>query len=279
MSRAEQPGLPESDPQDTLAPERRREILRQAISVGAATGAYGVSFGALATAAGLSVLQAQALSALLFTGGSQFAIVGILAAGGAGSAAIATSSLLGVRNGLYALEDAQFLKVRGLRRVAAAQLTIDESTAVGLAQPEESGKRLGFWATGLAVFVLWNLTTFIGALAGNALGDPKKYGLDAAAAAAFCALVWPRLRSADALVTAAFAAALALAAAPHTPAGVPVLIAVIAAVVVGVRRHPGLHEKPIDITDHPAHPHDPDADRPSAAGDPAEGDGHSGGRP
>ncbi len=220
-----------------LPPERRRTVLRQALSVAVATGAYGISFGALSVAAGLSILQTQALSLLLFSGGSQFAFVGVLAAGPAGApAAIATSTLLGVRNGLYGLQVARLLGVRGPRRVAAAQLTIDESTAVGVAQPEAAAGRIGFWATGIGVFVLWNLATLAGALAGDAMGDPRTYGLDAAAAAAFCALLWPRLKSADAFAIAAASAVIAVLLAPHTPAGVPVLVAATTALVAGLWR-------------------------------------------
>ena len=220
----------------TLPRQRRREVLRQSLSVGVATGAYGISFGALSVAAGLSLWQTMALSALLFSGGSQFALVGIVAAGGSGAAAIATSSLLGVRNGLYGLQVSRLLDVRGLRRAAAAQLTIDESTAVAIGQPEQPAGRVGFWATGLAVFVLWNLMTLVGAVIGNALGDPRRYGLDAAAAAAFLALLWPRLRSADARAVGVAAALVALLLAPHSPAGIPVLVAALAAVVIGVWR-------------------------------------------
>ena len=217
-----------------LAPARRRAVLRQSLSVAVATGAYGVSFGALSVAAGLDLLQTQALSLLLFSGGSQFAFVGVLAAGPAGApAAIATSTLLGVRNGLYGLQVSRLLDARGPSRVAAAQLTIDESTAVGVAQPEAAAGRLGFWATGIGVFVLWNLTTLLGALAGDAMGDPRRYGLDAAAAAAFCALLWPRLRSADAFAIAAAAAVVAVVLAPHAPAGVPVLVAATTALAAG----------------------------------------------
>lgn len=210
-------------------------VTRQALSVGVATGAYGISFGALSVAAGLDILQTQALSVLLFTGGSQFAVVGILGAGGSGAAAIATSTLLGVRNGLYGLEMSRELGVRGWRRVAAAQLTIDESTAVAVAQGDPQTARRGFWLTGLSVFVAWNLMTLVGALLGNALGDPKAWGLDAAAAGAFCALLWPRLRRREALGTAGLAVALALAIAPHVPTGVPVLVAALAAVAVAAR--------------------------------------------
>jgi predicted branched-subunit amino acid permease len=226
-----------------LAPARRREVLRQSLSVGLATGAYGISFGALSVAAGLSVLQTQALSALLFSGGSQFAFVGLMAGGlGGAPAAIATSTLLGVRNGLYGLQVSRLLDARGLRRLAAAHVTIDESTAVGVAQPEERAGRLGFWATGVAVFVLWNLMTLVGALIGDALGDPRDYGLDAAAAAAFCGLLWPRLKSRDAVAIAALAAVIAVVLAPHAPPGVPVLAAAGSALLAGL--WPTAHRDP-----------------------------------
>jgi predicted branched-subunit amino acid permease len=218
------------------------------VSVGIATGAYGISFGALSVAAGLNIWQTIALSALLFSGASQFAVVGIVAAGGAGGAAVATSTLLGMRNGLYGLQMSRLLGVRGLRRVPAAQLTIDESTAVAIAQPERSAQRLGFWGTGLSVFVLWNLTTILGAVVGNALGDPKRFGLDAAAPAAFCALLWPRLKSGDARAVAAVAAVIALAVAPHAPAGVPVLVAALAAIVAGLLP-PRAASDPTDLPD------------------------------
>ena len=223
-------------PTSSLEPAVRTEVLRQSWSVGVATGAYGVSFGALAVAAGLDVWQAQALSALMFTGGSQFAFVGIIAAGGlaAAPAAIATAALLGLRNGLYAIQNALYLGVRGPRRIVAAQLTIDESTAVGIAQDVVPAKRLGFWHTGVAVFIFWNLATLAGALLGNALGDPRRFGLDAAAAAAFCALLWPRLRSRDAVATAVLAALIAALSSPFVPAGVPVILAALAALVVGL---------------------------------------------
>ncbi len=226
--------VPEPRPEPPLADQRRTQVLRQSLSVAVATGAYAISFGALSVAAGLDLWQTIALSALLFSGASQFAIVGVIAAGGSGAAAVATSALLGIRNGLYGLQMSRLLEVSGLRRFAAAQLTLDESTAVSVAQPERSAQRLGFWATGLAVFVMWNLLTILGAFVGNALGDPKRFGLDAAAPAAFCGLLWPRLKSGDARAVAAVAAVIALVVAPHAPAGIPVLVAALAAIVAGL---------------------------------------------
>ncbi len=224
----------------TLPAERRRAVLRQSLSVGVATGAYGISFGALSVAAGLDVLQTQALSLILFSGGSQFAFVGIIAAGGLASApaAIGASTLLGVRNGLYALQMARILEVSGVRRVVAAQLTIDESTAVGVVQPEREASRLGFWLTGLVVFAFWNLTTLLGAVIGDALGDPRRFGLDAAAASAFCALLWPRLHHRDAVAIAVVAAFIAILLAPVVPPGIPVLAAAAAAVIAAARPGP-----------------------------------------
>ncbi|MGL5857793.1 MAG: AzlC family ABC transporter permease [Angustibacter sp.] len=210
--------------------------MRQGLVVGAATGLYGVSFGALATTAGLSTWQALAMSLLLFSGGSQFAFIGVLASGGNHALAIATSSLLGVRNGLYGMQVRGWLGVRGVRRLLAAQLTIDESTAVGLAQPEPWARRWGFWTTGIAVYIGWNAATAVGAVVGDTLGDPRRYGLDAMAAAAFLALLWPRLRSREPRLVAGCAAVVAAGCVPWAPAGVPVLVAGLVAVVVSAAR-------------------------------------------
>jgi predicted branched-subunit amino acid permease len=203
--------------------------------VAAAVSTYGVSLGALSVAAGLSIAQTCALSVLMFTGGSQFALIGVIGAGGGGIAAVASAGLLGIRNAFYGLQVAPMLGVRGPRRLLAAQGTIDESTAVGTAQLVTSASRpelarLGFWVTAGAVFTLWNLATLIGAVIGNQLGDPRRYGLDAAAAAAFLALLWPRLRRIRPRAVAGVAALVALLLVPEAPAGVPVL----AAAVVGV---------------------------------------------
>lgn len=208
----------------------------QAVSVSVATGAYAVSFGALSVAAGLDLWQTMALSLLVFSGGSQFAFVGVIAAGGANVAAVATSTFLGLRNGFYGVGLAPVLRpLRGPRKVVAAQVTIDESTAVALAQPHDDvpARREGFWWTGIGVFVLWNAITVVGALLGSRIGDPSQWGLDAAAAAAFLALVWPRLGTRRAQAVAAASAVLALALTPLLPAGLPVLAAAVVAIVAG----------------------------------------------
>jgi 4-azaleucine resistance transporter AzlC len=221
-------------PDATVPAEQRRTIVGESLAVGIATGAYGISFGAVGVAAGLSVLQTCALSLLVFTGASQFALVGVVAAGGAPISGALAAILLGTRNTLYGLRMAPLLAFHGWRRAAAAHVLLDESTAMAVNRETRPAARLGFLTTGIAVFVLWNLATLGGALAGTTIGDPRTYGLDAAVGAAFLALLWPRLSDRRSRVVAVVAAGVALGLVPLTAAGVPVLAAGGVALLAGV---------------------------------------------
>lgn len=198
---------------------------RMGLSIAVATGLYGISFGALAVAAGLTLWQAQALSVLMFTGGSQFAFIGVLAGGGSGAAALGAASLLGVRNAVYGMQMQRLLRLRGWRQCLAAQVTIDESAATALAQTDAAEQRRGFWVAGLGVFVLWNLFTLLGAWLGDALGDPAQWGLDGAAVAAFLGLLWPRLHQREPVALAVVAGVVTAAALPWLPPGLPIVLA------------------------------------------------------
>ena len=211
--------------------------VRDALSVSLTVGFYGVAFGATSVAAGFSVLQSCLFSLLTFSGASQFAAVGVVASGGAGISAIATAALLGTRNALYGIQMAPLVKVKGLKRVAAAQITIDESTGVALAQASRGTEamRYGFWLTGTGVFLFWNVFTFLGAFGAKSLGDPASWGLDAAVPAAFLGLVWPRLETMYLRLVAASAMAFALLVTPWLPAGLPIIASVFVAVAFGWR--------------------------------------------
>jgi predicted branched-subunit amino acid permease len=219
-----------------------RDVVKQGLSVAIATGLYGISFGALGVSSGLDIWQTCVTSLLLFSGGSQFALIGVLGGGGGVGAAIAASSLLGVRNTLYGLQLTPMMAPKGWWRIPVAQLTIDESTAVAIAQPTRRLGRLGFWVTGIAIYVGWNLSTLVGALVGGAIGDPEQYGLDAAASAAFLALLWPRLMRREPVVVAIVAALVAAALVPVVPVGLPVIAAALVAVAFGLRRPRGTRE-------------------------------------
>lgn len=228
----------------TLSDAERRAF-RTGISVGIAVAAYGVSFGALSVAAGLDVLQTCFLSLVLFSGGSQFALIGIIASGGVAASipAITSSTFLALRNGIYAIRVVSVLgPLPWWKKIFAAHLTIDESTAVALAQEKVSAQRVGFWTTGIAIYIGWNLATLAGALLGNLVGDVSQFGLDAVAAAAFVGLLWPRLKQLQATAVAVIAAVLATVLIPFSPPGVPVLAAALVAIVVGLTNW--LHREP-----------------------------------
>ena len=199
--------------------------MRIALSISLATGLYGISFGALAVASGFSVAQAVALSLLMFTGGSQFAFIGVAGAGGTGLAAFGAAALLGIRNAVYGTQINRMLKPRGARKALAAQVTIDESTAVAVGQQDADEQWRGFWTAGLGVYVLWSLCTLLGALLGDTLGDPRRWGLDGAAVAAFLGLLWPRLRAREPVVIAIVCALVTVLSLPWLPPGLPVLLA------------------------------------------------------
>ena len=207
------------------------------LSISVAVGLYGISFGALAVAAGLSVWQAVALSALMFTGGSQFAFIGVLSGGGSLAAAATAASLLGLRNAVYGVQINALLRPRRAVRPLQAHLTIDESTATAVAQVSADERRRGFWAAGVGVWVLWNLFTLLGALLGERLGDPAAWGLDGAAVAAFLGLLWPRLTNRDAHAIAIAAAFVTLVAVPLVPPGIPIILAAAVSAAMTVAQH------------------------------------------
>ena len=228
--------------------EMRDRELRDPLAVGAATGAYGLSFGALAVTSGVSVAQACALSLLLFSGASEFAFVGLVGTAASPLSTVLTAKFLGARNAFYGIRLSRILDLSGPRRFLAAQLTIDESAAIAFAHEDRTKAQRAFWLTGAAVFVLWNLATFVGALAAASIADPKVFGLDAAAPAAFIALLAPRLRGSLVWRLAIVAALVALLTTPIMPSGVPVLLAAGLAIGAGWRQP---EERPGNIEEAP----------------------------
>jgi predicted branched-subunit amino acid permease len=198
-------------------------------------GTSGLAFGAAAVASGLSVAQACVLSLVAYTGASQFALSAAVAGGGNLIAGTASAVLLGSRNGLYGLRLASLLDFRGPFRLLAAQGITDESTALALGQqalgrPGRAAARAGFLATFASLYLTWNAATLAGALGAGRLGSPDSFGLDVVGPAAFLALLWPRLRDGRTERTVALAgAAIALAATPFFPPGLPVVLAAVAA--------------------------------------------------
>ena len=224
-----------------LPSRETRSIDTNALGIGIATGAYALSFGAISVASGLSIFQTQALSLIMFTGASQFAFVGVIGAGGGAVIAIVTALLLGARNSLYALSLGPILTPAKKHVPHTALLTIDESTAMALRYNEsKKTSRRAFFATGLSVYVFWNIGTAFGSLGASALSDPGILGLDAAIPAGFLALLWPRLTGSSSsenrkMWSVALASAMvAIILIPFLRPGLPVLFSAFVAVLASI---------------------------------------------
>lgn len=220
---------------DRLDPELR-PVATASAAVGIVIGAFGAVFGVAAVAAGSSVLQACVMSLLVFTGASQFSAVSVVADGGSTAAALSSSLLLASRNGVYGLTMARVLRGSLARRLGAAHLVLDESTAMATAQTGRREQATAFWVTGLAVFVFWNLGTLAGALVGSEI-DPARWGLDAALPAGFVAMVWPQFRTRNGRLAGLIGALVCLITIPFVPVGVSILCASVA-VLIGIRPLP-----------------------------------------
>lgn len=210
----------------TVASRSPSRTLTGAAGIGIAVGVYGVSFGVLGVAAGLSPAQVCVMSMLTFTGASQFAFVGVLAAGGGALAALGPAVTLALRNAAYGLSLAPILPARLRDRALLAHLVIDESAAMARAQDDPTQSRRAFLYTGVSVWLGWNAGTLAGALLGGGLGNPRALGLDAMFPAAFLALLAPQLRRPGAATAAIAGAIIATVLVPFAPAGVPVIAAV-----------------------------------------------------
>jgi 4-azaleucine resistance transporter AzlC len=217
---------------DEPFPERS-EIRHAVVGIGLYAGAFGATFGAVATTSGLSVIQAVVMSAVMFTGASQFALAGVVAAGGSPLAAISTALLVGLRNAFYGVPIARIVRPRGVRRLWTAHFVIDETTAMAIGQRAPLAGRYAFWATGLTLFTLWNLGTLAGAVIGSGI-DTSTLGLDAAAPAIFLALLWPQLKRDHAQSVALGAIVLSMALVTVVPAGIPIVAAAVVAIAAGL---------------------------------------------
>jgi predicted branched-subunit amino acid permease len=211
-----------------------RPVVTASITLGAAVGVFAVTFGVGAVAAGATVWQTCAMSLLVFTGASQFSAVSIVASGGTTAAALGGAMVLAARNGVYGLTLARHLEGSLAQRLLAAQVVVDETTAMATAQGDRAAQRLAFWVTGVSIYTCWNVGTLVGALAGSAI-DPLDFGLDAAFPAGYVAMVAPHLRHRRGLAAGALGAAICLVTIPVLPVGLPIMCAALA-VLIGVRR-------------------------------------------
>jgi 4-azaleucine resistance transporter AzlC len=196
--------------------------------------AFGASFGILARDAGMGVAAPVLMSFTTFAGSAQFAVASVLESGGAVAAAIAAAVLLNLRYLAVGVSVAPSLRGSAARRLAEAQLAVDESWAI--AQQDGRVDRDRLVGAGIVLAACWCAGTVAGAVGGSALGDPADYGLDAMFPALFLALMAGQLGSRRTRAAALAGGLIALALTPLAPPGIPIVVAAAGAVIaLGVR--------------------------------------------
>ena len=210
-----------------------RPVVASALALSGAVGVFALAFGVLAATAGASVWQACALSFFTFTGASQMSAMSVMASGGSVGGALGGALLLAGRNGVYGLALSPYFGESLGKRLLAAHFVIDETTAMMTAQTNPRLQKIAFWTTAIALFSLWNLGTLIGAVLGSSI-DPHTYGLDVGFSAAYVAMLFPHLRTANGRIAAAGGALLSVVLAPFVPIGLPILASGLA-IFVGLR--------------------------------------------
>jgi len=197
----------------------------------------GLSYGAIAVASGLPLWLPMVQSVFVVAGASEFLFIGIVAAGGNPLAAALAGLLVNARHLPYGLALPPDVTGRGWRRIFGTHLMNDETVVFTLAQADYPRKRAAYSLCGLGVLVAWSGGATGGALIGSVVRDTNAFGLDAMFPAVILALIVPALRDRATLRAAVAGAVIALAAAPFLPAGLPVLLA-LAAVLLLIREHP-----------------------------------------
>ena len=222
------------DEGDAAHSRGHRHGVRAALPLAIAVLGFGASFGVLARAAGMGWLAPLVMSATTFAGSAQFAATSILGAGGGTAAAITAAILLNARYAPIGVTVAPYFTGPWWRRLAHAQLVVDESWAIA-SEGEGRFNPKVLVGAGVILYAAWVGGTALGVAFGKLIGDPARLGLDAAFPALFLALLVPQLRGRNAKPAALLGAAIALALTPFTPAGVPI-IAAGAACLLGLRR-------------------------------------------
>jgi 4-azaleucine resistance transporter AzlC len=207
-----------------VTPARYRDGAKKVAPIAVAAFAFGVSFGVLARASGIASVEAIVMSATTFAGSAQFAVASILGAAGGIVSAIVAATLLNARYAPISVSMAPIFVGSPLRRLLESQLIVDESWAMSRRADGRYDRRLLVGA-GLVLYVCWVGGTVLGAIAGDALGNPASLGLDAAFPALFLAILVTQVHSRRALAAAVLGGAIALALLPVAPAGVPIVAA------------------------------------------------------
>lgn len=215
-----------------------------------ADGLVGLSFGAIAVTAGFPIWLPMLLSLVVFAGASQFMFIAIVGAGGNPIAAVVAGLLVNARHLPFGLAIGDAVGTGWLRRIVGSHVLIDESTAFAMSQSDPRRRRAAYWACGLGLFACWNIGVLVGAYGGTLISSTDALGMDAAFPAVLLALLMPALRDRQTRMAALVGGVIAVATGLVLPAGLPVLLALVALPLALVTGRPRRGR-----TDHEAPPH------------------------
>lgn len=211
-----------SDMKQTLS-SLSGDTIKAIVLVCLAVGVVGMSYGSLAVAYGFPLWVPLVLSVSVLAGASEFMFIGIVASGGSPLAAAAAGLLVNARHIPFGVTVRELVGRRALSFIGC-HIMNDESVVFGLSQPTPAQRKAAYWLCGAGVALIWPLGTLTGATVGKLLSAPETIGLDAVFPAILLALVIPAFKNRTTLIRAVSGAALALAAVPFAPTGLPVLL-------------------------------------------------------
>jgi 4-azaleucine resistance transporter AzlC len=174
---------------------------------------FGLIYGVLALSAGIPTAQAQAMSAIVFAGSSQFIAAQLFGHGTPMLVLILTVAVVNLRHALYSASVAPYVqKLNPLWKWLLAYLLTDEAYAVAITRYQRTQSNLNthwyFLGAGLALWSTWQLSTAAGVFIGAQV--PSSWSLDFTLALTFIALVVPNLKDKPGVAAALSAGIVAL---------------------------------------------------------------------
>lgn len=162
---------------------------------------FGLLFGSLAAANGLSIWFAIAMSSIVFAGSAQFVALGLIAVDAPLWVIVLTTFVVNLRHILYAADLLRFVKHLPIRlRLFMGFGLIDETYAAvrpmyDMGSANKSNGHQVYIGSFLSFYFMWNVTTIVGALAGEFIPGISEWGLEFAMVATFIGIVTPYLRN------------------------------------------------------------------------------------
>jgi 4-azaleucine resistance transporter AzlC len=197
---------------------------------------FGMIYGILALSAGLAVVQAQAMSAIVFAGSAQFMLVQLISVSTPAIVMIVTGFVINLRHALYSASVAPYMRHLSLAwKGILAYLLTDEAYAVVITHYQKGGdlsyKHWYFLGSGLTLWTSWQVSGAVGIFLGAQI--PSSWGLEFTLPLTFIAIVIPLIKD-RATVLVALTAGLVAVLGADLPLKFGLLGAALAGIVVGL---------------------------------------------